>query len=405
VQEVTRILAASGNGPACPQESPSPPLAEFGEALRCGSGSLRLGLQVGPRPDNRELLAPLLACSVAERLVVITVSPRCRTWAMVELFCAESIEAAAKDAAVAGELAELALMSAELVDVAWRNVLLGYAWAHVGNALRVAGELAAADLAFAWVNELWSPAAAAAIGVLDPGRVPSLEASLRRDQRRFPEALKGLDDALLVSWMPGRILLKRAATLEQMGDYAAAVEALRRADALLAERTPREDVVLRFNLGAVLCHLGRFTEAAELVPRILGQAEALGNELDSIRGMWLQGRVAAGLGRAAKARAAFERVREAFGSRGMVYDLALVSLELAELHLQAGRWPEVLGMSAELVGLFEERGVHREALRALRLFHEAALAHAATLELARCLVEYLYRARYDESLRFERIGQ
>jgi hypothetical protein len=84
----------------------------------------------------------------------------------------------------------------------------------------------------------------------------------------------------------------------------------------------------------------------------------------------------------------------------MVYDLALVSFELAELHLQEGRWPEVLGMSAQLVGLFEERGVHREALAALRIFHEAARMQAATLDLARRLIDYLYRARYNEGLTF-----
>jgi tetratricopeptide (TPR) repeat protein len=332
---------------------------------------------------------------------VIRTLPECQTWAMVELLCEESVEAAAKDAGVAGEIAELALMTAELVDVPWRNVLLGYAWAHVGNALRVAGELTAADLVFAWVHELWSPAAAAAVGELDPGRVPSLEASLRRDQRRFPEALKRLDDAFLVSWTPGRILLKRAATSEQMGDYAAAVEELRRADELLVKRTEREDVVLRFNLGAVLCHLGRFNEAAELVPRVLDQAEALGNELDSIRGMWLQGRVTAGLGEPLVAVGAFKLAAREFGQRRMDYDAALVGLELGTVLLELGRYAEVKSLSRGLAPIFKRKGVHREAEEALRLFQNAVERETATAELARRIVAFLYLARGNEGLRFD----
>jgi tetratricopeptide (TPR) repeat protein len=177
---------------------------------------------------------------------------------------------------------------AELVDVPWSNLLVGYAWAHVGNALRVTGELTASDLVFAWVDELWCPATAAAIGVLDPGRVPALEASLRRAQRRFPEALHLLDKALSICWKPGWVLLNRAKTLEDMGDYAAALAALRQADELLVDRSARDEFLLCLNRGVVFCHLGRFGEAAELVPLVLDQAETLGNKLDEVRGLWLQ---------------------------------------------------------------------------------------------------------------------
>jgi len=45
-------------------------------------------------------------------------------------------------------------------------------------------------------------------------------------------------------------------------------------------------------------------------------------------------------------------------------------------------------------------GVHREALAALRLFEEAADRETATAELARRILDFLFRARYDEGLRF-----
>jgi len=60
--------------------------------------------------------------------------------------------------------------------------------------------------------------------------------------------------------------------------------------------------------------------------------------------------------------------------------------------------------SEELTKVFESKGVHREALGALRLFKEAAEHEAATAELARRVLGYLFRARHDEGLRFEMEG-
>jgi hypothetical protein len=50
--------------------------------------------------------------------------------------------------------------------------------------------------------------------------------------------------------------------------------------------------------------------------------------------------------------------------------------------------------------VFKSKGVHREALAALRLFKEAAEREVATAELARRVLRYLYRARHDQGLQF-----
>jgi hypothetical protein len=54
-----------------------------------------------------------------------------------------------------------------------------------------------------------------------------------------------------------------------------------------------------------------------------------------------------------------------------------------------------------LAAVFKSEGVHREALAALRLFREAAERETATPELTRNVLRYLFRARYDQGLRFE----
>jgi hypothetical protein len=61
---------------------------------------------------------------------------------------------------------------------------------------------------------------------------------------------------------------------------------------------------------------------------------------------------------------------------------------------------EVKVLAKELTKVFESKGVHREALGALKLFKEAAEQEAAMAELARRVLGYLFRARYDEGLRF-----
>ncbi|MFL6259754.1 MAG: tetratricopeptide repeat protein, partial [Thermoanaerobaculia bacterium] len=238
--------------------------------------------------------------------------------------------------------------------------------------------------------------------VLDPGRLLDLEASLRRGQRRFKEALAALDAALAIGRSPARLLIQKGFTLEAMGDYGRAVETLLQvAPQVEGLGDPRLLYMLRFNLAVNFCHLGRYTEAAEHVQTVRTLAGDLGDEVFLIRVLWLEGRIAAGLGRPQEAETLLEEVRRELGLRRMSYDVALVLLEEAVLLLEAGRPAEVKELAGELAQVFEDKGVHREALAALRLFYEAAEHEEATAELARRVLRFLFRARYDQGLHFE----
>lgn len=158
--------------------------------------------------------------------------------------------------------------------------------------------------------------------------------------------------------------------------------------------------MLHQNLGLTLCHLGRYGEAAEFGRAVRTRSGERGDELLALRGIWLEGRVAAGLGLTGEALELLAKARRAFASRGMGYDVALALLEEAVLLLEQGRRSEVKLLAMELSKVFESNGVHREALVALRLFKEAVEREAATAELARRILGYLFRARYDQGLRF-----
>jgi tetratricopeptide (TPR) repeat protein len=366
-----------------------------------------------PAPSDKEardqaprLWERLLRHTPAERRAIVQENPEFRSGALCELLCESSVHAAADDAEAALGLAELALLIAELIpwEESRRARFEGWAWAFVGNARRVGSDLGGADEAFVHCHERWSAGAAEGSGTLDESRLFDLEASLRRDQRRLRESLDLLDRALAITPQEGvgRILVKKAKTLEEMTEYEKAVEALWQAAPLVdAGRDSRLFLCLRFDLLVNLCHLDRHAEAAPLLREVRELATRLGNGLDLVRLRWLEGKIAAGLGQMEEAISALRQVRGAFADRDIAYDTALVSLELAVLYLDQGRTGEVKTLAQEMTPIFKAQGVHREALAALKLFCEAAEKEAITVDMARRLADYLERARHDPSLRFE----
>ena len=232
--------------------------------------------------DQWSRLEPL---SERQRLAVARVASEFQTWALVERVCEESIVQASRNVERSASLARLAQEVAERVQgpEEWRNRVQGFAVAHVANALRVQGELKEAEEIFEQAKGLWESGNDSA-EVLDPGRLLDLEASLRRDQRRFDDALTLLDQALIVGRLPERYLIKKGFALEVVGKYEHAVETLRRAEPLVSrEAEPRLWYKLRFNLAVNFCHLACYTEAAELVQQVREVAGHLGDEVFLIR--------------------------------------------------------------------------------------------------------------------------
>ena len=169
-------------------------------------------------------------------------------------------------------------------------------------------------------------------------------------------------------------------------------------------REPRLRFCLDHNLLASLASAGRFREAESFLPVVEQVCREVATELDQFRVRWVEGRIAAGLGERERARTAFAEVRRELIARGMGYDTALVSLELAALDLEEGRTAEVKELAREMVTVLRAQEVQREALAALLLFRRAALKERATAELARDVADFLNRLRHEPGLRFERRG-
>jgi tetratricopeptide (TPR) repeat protein len=333
----------------------------------------------------------------------IEISPRAsRNWALAQLLCDESKRAAADDPQEALDLADLALLIAGQVEGGekWRSRLSGYAWAYKGNALRVGGHLSKAAEAFSRCWQLWKSGVGLESAHLPEWRLFSLEASLRRGEGRYSEALELLARAEKAtggnSHALASILLNKEFVCEQMGDLHGAL-------ATLAEAAPHIEAsgdtrllfALRFETAKALCGLSRYGEAAALLPGVEELAQRLGNEMDLLRGAWLTARIQAGQGRRKEAILGLEQVRRELTAREIPFDAALASLDLAVLYLEEGRTAEVKELAREMAEIFKAQGIAREALAALTLFVEAAQKETATVELVRRVIQKVEGARQE----------
>ena len=304
-------------------------------------------------------------------------------------------------------LAEQALKAADRVvgAAAWRAKLRGFAWAHVGNARRAQEDLAAAERAFLSADRFWKAGEEARNGLLEEGLLFALKASLRRTQRRFKEEAALLEQAsAAASGVKFRVqvLLSQARLSKEMGDLEGAVAILRQAsETAIPDDDGRVVLCIQHSLADTLSRLDRFPEAEALLPAVIDLSRRCGGQVDLIRLLWIEGRVAAGLGHREEGVATLRRVRGEFASRHMSYDTALVSLELAVLYSEQGRAEEVKTLARHMVPIFQARNVHPEVLAALTLFRQAAERERVSAEFARQVLAYLRKARHNPGLHFE----
>jgi transcriptional regulator with XRE-family HTH domain len=352
------------------------------------------------RKKAQDLWARLKMVSPKERRNLVAVFPEFWSWALAEHVSHESERMASHSAEGALELANLGLEIARRIpgDESWRSRVTGYCWAFVANARRVANDLSGADEAFVQTWELWRAGESSETGLLAGWRLFDLEASLRRAERRFPEALALLDQARAGCGndplATARILLKKEFVFEQKGEIGNALETLKEATPYVeASGDTRLLFALRFNMADDLFHLERYSEAEALLPAVRHLAIEQTDELNLIRVSWLTARIAAGQGNAAEALAGLETVRGAFAQRRLPYDAALVSLDLAVLWLKIGHSSQVKELTVAMSWIFQEKGIDREALAALKLFTDAVQQETVTIDLTQHVIGEIGRVR------------
>lgn len=349
--------------------------------------------------EATSLAVDLLAAPEAGRGELLR-QPRFHALGLCELLLERSREAWADEPARAVELATLAVEVAGRLDASHYGVELvedarARVWAHLGNAYRIGSDLRRAEEALATAREHNLRAGEDAF---TEAEILSFEGSLRNSQGRFDEAVRLLDGALAIyregkdRHRQGRTLIKKGMALGDGGRLAEAIRLLRRGLAAL-DRTeePRLEVAARHNLIVYLHESGDNREALAVLEKSRRLYEVLGERMHRVRLRWLEGRIARDLGLLTEAEAALAEAREAFLERGIAFDAALVSLDLAIVHARRGDSGKVKRLAAEMLPIFESRDVHPEALAALVLLRQAAEAEEVTLEILERLASQLRR--------------
>lgn len=337
-----------------------------------------------------------------ERMRLVDEEEDLQTWGLCQHLLKKSRTALFEDPLSAIETTRLALRIAEHLGDSyhpdWVLELRAKAHAYLGNALRVVGELRSADHEFLVADEYLETGGALSARI--EAEVLSLKGSLRLDQRRFEEAHTLLDQALQIYQATAHpdgvasTLLQKVKLLYAEGDFESSIK-------LLRERLEEMDRVSQGRLYAyaiqsllyALAMTGRHSEAEGLLPRVVEHFQATAGPLDWVRLHWIEGSIAQGLGRTDEAEAAYREVREKFLDLGKAYDAALVSLDLATIHAGRGETEALKRIAAEVLPVFQSREVHREALAALLLFHQASAEERATVEMIRQATDLLRQGR------------
>ena len=302
--------------------------------------------------------------------------------------CRQRVRNAPAEAAEIAALVPLVLAKTQDADPppAAAPALLARAAAHRANALRVTGDLPAAEHAFAELRRRLAERPLA-----DPrvaAEIDSLEASLHIDGRHVDEAQNCLQRAAVGFKAAGDQLGVTRTTIK----HANLLGSLGRPEELLALLTPEAvdrarsaepylyvcAVTARVN---ALCDLEAPDEASRLLD---GNLDAFEEGEDLTLGAsfrWLSGRVALSRGDLPVAERAFRDASDALLAIGRSYDAALVTLFLAETLYRAGKTRDLATLASGLVDAFRSRGVAGETLAALKLLADAVASETVSSAL------------------------
>jgi tetratricopeptide (TPR) repeat protein len=333
-------------------------------------------------------------------------------WDMhVEIFLQLSFEERYRNPVKMVELAKTAQQVADRPERAPRygNVLhmdlRARAWSELGNAWRVKEYFDRAEASLETARSL------AEQGTGDPllaVRIDDFEASLRKAQRRFDEAVALLEQVyraylrLGERHLAGRALMSKGMTLELSGRPDEAIRSLQQALRLIdAERDPKLVATTQHSLLKTLVDCGKFQEASRLLLQSgLGQKFA-DDPLNLLRLRWVEAKILAGHGRLENAEEAFRTVYYGFHQRELHYVAAVAGLDLAEVLLRQFKHSEAHALSVDLFNTFQERRIDIEAQRALMTFEVVCSIQAATPTIARRIGEFLDQRQHNPRLLFE----
>jgi hypothetical protein len=331
-------------------------------------------------------------------------------WTHIEIQLQLAFEARYRNPADMLERAERAVYVARRLDKSpygqgHVSDLQARAWAEYANALRV--------------NELFDPAEGAlheARAILE-GRtgdpmiavyLDEIEASLRKDQRRFKEACELHDEAYFAylklgdRHLAGRARVSKGITLWLSGDSRAAAKSLQEGIALLdIERDPKLWAAAQHDLLTAYVDLGQLGEAGQILLKTNLRKAFADDPQSLLRLRWVDGRILVKRKRFADAEQVFADVRAGFREQKLEYTAAMAGVDQTTMLLRLGKKKDAYLLAYDLAVTFRRYETEPEAIKALTLLETICRMKVGTAEMAERIRWFLEQRLHDRSLRFD----
>ncbi len=272
---------------------------------------------------------------------------------------------------------------AKLADLRARS------WGQYGNALRVSGQLTSAEAAFGRSMSFFEG------GTKDPmlkAKLSEQRSSLYVHFRRFDEAVAQAQEAIKIYQNLGESGLYAGALTQEafcrlyMGEAEKACDLLNRAIPLIeVEGDPHPFLAACHNLVRCYIDLEQPDKALAVYSEIKEFYREISNPLVLSRTAWQEGQILRDLGHLKAAEAALLRARKGFLESELMYEAAVVSLDLAAIYVKLNNMDDLRETVAATAPIFRALGVDREALASLLQLEQIAKQEEAALELIRSL--------------------
>jgi tetratricopeptide (TPR) repeat protein len=263
------------------------------------------------------------------------------------------------------------------------------AWGQYGNALRVCGKPREAEEAFATAQ------ARREVGTGDP----TLRAWLFEKitplyifRERYDDAVELCEQAALIYQELGQnhllasTLVQKAVACVYSGQTATAIRTLNQAIPLIDhEEDPHLLLAACHNLIRCYIDLGRPEQALLLYSETRDLYHEFDDSLILLRALWQEGQLLRDLGHLRAAETALQRSRKGFLESNLIYEVALVSLDLASVYVKLGLVEDLKDTVTTTLPVFRALQVEQKTMASLLQLQHVADQEYQALELIRNL--------------------